>query len=260
MLHAETFGVGSDVVMIHGWGMHSGVWRGFAKGLAGQHRITLLDLPGHGRSGMIEDYSLEGIGAALLDIAPARAHWLGWSLGAEVALSVAARHPDRLLSLTMLAGNARFPQSGDWPCAMDINLLARFAEDMMKDYHRTLLQFLGLQTWGLEHAKEILKELKAHVAGCEEPEEAALRSGLDILRTADLRSELASLDIPLLLLLGSRDRLAPPAAGEAMRGLASQAELHIVAGAAHTPFLSHGNECLELLTGFWRRHEAGNSC
>ena len=256
VIHAETLGVGPDVVMVHGWGMHSGVWRGFARRLAVDHRITLIDLPGHGHSGMIEDYSLDGIGEALLSVAPSQAHWLGWSLGAKVSLGLAARYPERVDSLTMLAGNARFAQDEDWPCAMDLSLLSRFAEDMIRDYHRTLMQFLGLQTWGLENARDVLKELKAHVAECDEPEEAALRAGLEILRTADLRRELSGLRVPLLLLLGSRDRLAPPAAGEAMRALAKGAELQVLVGAAHTPFLSHADECFDLLTGFWRHHEA----
>jgi pimeloyl-[acyl-carrier protein] methyl ester esterase len=102
----------------------------------------------------------------------------------------------------------------------------------------------------------VLKELKSCVAECREPEEAALRAGLEILRTADLRAELPGLRVPLLILLGARDRLAPPAAGEAMRRLARGAELHVLAGAAHTPFLSHPDECLALLTDFWRHHDA----
>jgi pimeloyl-[acyl-carrier protein] methyl ester esterase len=57
------------------------------------------------------------------------------------------------------------------------------------------------------------------------------------------------------MLLGGRDRLAPPAAGEAMRALARNAELQVLAGAAHTPFLSHPDECRDLLSDFWRRHE-----
>ena len=60
-IHTETFGHGPDVVLVHGWGMHSGVWRSFARRFGEEFRVTLVDLPGHGRSGMISDFSLEGI-------------------------------------------------------------------------------------------------------------------------------------------------------------------------------------------------------
>ncbi|MFM8331880.1 MAG: pimeloyl-ACP methyl ester esterase BioH [Candidatus Methylumidiphilus sp.] len=256
VMHTETFGVGPDVVLVHGWSMHSGVWRGFARRLAADFRVTLIDLPGHGRSGMLDDYTLDGVGEALLAAAPERAHWLGWSLGAALSLHVASRSPERLASLTMLAGNARFARAEDWPCAMDLALLAQFAENMVGDYHGTLMKFLGLQTWGLDNAREVLKDLRAHVAECPAPEPAALRAGLEILRGEDLRGALSGLRLPLLILLGGRDRLAPPDAGEAMCALAAGAELQVLAQAAHTPFISHADESASLLIDFWRRHGA----
>jgi pimeloyl-[acyl-carrier protein] methyl ester esterase len=256
ILHAETFGSGPEVVWLHGWGMHSGVWRNFARCFADDYRITLIDLPGHGRSGMINRFTLDGVTEALLAVAPAQAHWLGWSLGAKIALRMAGLHPRRITSLTMMAGTARFTRAEDWPCAMDLALMERFAHDLVNNYHRTLMQFLGLQTWGLDNAKEVLKELKAQVAECGEPEAEALKAGLDILRTEDLRGELPGLQVPLLLLLGGRDRLAPPGAGEAMQRLARRAELQVLATSAHTPFLSHADQCLGFLSEFWRRHDA----
>ncbi len=253
-LHTETFGNGPDAVLVHGWGMHAGVWRSFALRLAEEFRITLVDLPGHGRSGMIPDFTLEGIGRELLGAVPEKAHWLGWSLGAKIALHVAGKFPERLASLTLLAGNARFARGEDWPAGMDLATLSRFAEDMITDYRPTLMKFLGLQTWGLENARERLRELKERVAECEEPDQAALQAGLEILRSEDLRAELSALDIPLLILLGGRDRLAPPAAGKAMLALAPSAELRVLEAAAHTPFLSHPEECFDVLADFWRRH------
>jgi pimeloyl-[acyl-carrier protein] methyl ester esterase len=254
-IRAHTLGHGPDLVMVHGWGMHSGVWRDFAERFARDFRVTLIDLPGHGGSGMLPDFSLDGAGRALLEVAPARAHWLGWSLGAKIALHIASHWPERVASLVMLAGNARFARGEDWPCAMDLTLLQRFAEDLMGDYHESLMKFLGLQTWGLDNAREMLRILRARVQECGDPVPEALLAGLKILRTEDLRDELRGLIPPLLLLLGERDRLASPAAGEAMRALAREAELHILEGAAHTPFLTHPEACASALVDFWRRHE-----
>ena len=254
-IHTHTLGDGPDVFMVHGWGMHSGVWRNFAKSLACRFRLTLVDLPGHGESGMVDDYTIEGICAALVEAAPERAHWLGWSLGAKVALCAANRYPERVCSLTMMAGSARFARAADWPYAMDPVLLSRFAEDLISNYHETLAKFLGLQTWGLEHARAVLKDLRASFAECAAPEETALRAGLDILRHADLRPDLERLAAPLLILLGARDRLAPPQAGEAMCEIYRNGELIVFENAAHTPFLTHESECVQALTEFWMRYD-----
>lgn len=254
-LYTETHGAGPAVVLIHGWGMHVGVWRDFALVLARDYRVTLVDLPGHGRSGMIADFDLESLAKSLLAVAPERAHWLGWSLGAEIALYLADQHSERVASLVMMAGNARFACAADWPHAMASELLERFASEMMSDYHGTLLKFLGLQTFGLEHARAVLKELRERVAECPEPDHEALRAGLAILRTADLRPQLARLRVPLLMLLGGRDRLVPPTAGADMLKLAPIAELHVLEGAAHVPFLTHEPQSVSRLVEFWRRHD-----
>jgi pimeloyl-[acyl-carrier protein] methyl ester esterase len=52
-LHVETFGSGPDLVLLHGWGMHGGVWGDFALRLAEHHRVHAIDLPGHGYSGWL---------------------------------------------------------------------------------------------------------------------------------------------------------------------------------------------------------------
>lgn len=254
VLHAETHGRGPGVVLIHGWGMHSGVWRDFAIRLARDFEVTLIDLPGHGRSGMIADFTLAGVGESLLRVAPAKAHWLGWSLGSQIALHIAATQPERVNSLTMMAGTARFTYAPDWPCGMDVEVLDRFAQGMMDEYQVTLFKFLSLQTWGLDNAREVLKILRERVAECDEPEPAALRAGLAILRSADLRPQLAALKAPLLLVLGGRDRLAPPRAGAAMQEWAPGAEVHVIENATHVPFLTHDTQCAAVLADFWRRN------
>ena len=50
-IHTETYGLGKPIVLVHGWAMHSGIWRLFARELAKHYQVTLIDLPGHGRSG-----------------------------------------------------------------------------------------------------------------------------------------------------------------------------------------------------------------
>jgi pimeloyl-[acyl-carrier protein] methyl ester esterase len=45
-LHVETVGSGDDVVLIHGWGMHGGVWSDVRDALAAHYRVHVVDLPG----------------------------------------------------------------------------------------------------------------------------------------------------------------------------------------------------------------------
>jgi len=49
-MYIKTMGQGPDLVMLHGWSMHSAVWHELAEGLAQNFTLHLVDLPGHGQS------------------------------------------------------------------------------------------------------------------------------------------------------------------------------------------------------------------
>jgi pimeloyl-[acyl-carrier protein] methyl ester esterase len=260
-MYRESFGRGPDLVMVHGWGMHSGIWRDFAETLAEKVRVTLVDLPGHGRSENIVDFSVVELADALLAIAPERAHWLGWSLGSLPVLDIADRFPSRAKSVMIVAGTARFVSDtreckaeSDWP-GVDPELLAQFAYALEENYESTVRHFLGLQTFGMENARLLVKELTTRLAECDPPDREALHSGLNLLRQADLRSAWRRLSVPGLIVLGARDRLVPSSAGACMQALNPRSELHVIDGAAHLPFLTHPAETASFITDFVARHD-----
>ena len=49
-LHIESIGSGAPLLLIHGWGMHGGVWDEVAQELAADFRVHRVDLPGYGYS------------------------------------------------------------------------------------------------------------------------------------------------------------------------------------------------------------------
>lgn len=161
-LHVEVFGTGMTVVLVHGWAMHSGIWRDFAKRLAENFRVICVDLPGHGRSGTVQPYNLQKISEALLKAVPeGPCCWLGWSLGASVVLDLAHRFPDRVDSLILLAGNPSFVAGGDWP-GMPVDLLEAFAKNLKNSCQPTLLRFLRLQVQGLPDSRAVLTKIKKY--------------------------------------------------------------------------------------------------
>lgn len=279
-IHLETFGVGKPIVLVHGWAMHTGIWREFAKQLAQNYRVTCIDLPGHGRSEKIDPFTLERISDELVNIIPlsppfskgGNEHascqiegngqapffekavrggicWLGWSLGASVVLDIADRYPERVSSLVLLAGNPSYTQTEQWP-GMDAGLLDDFAGHLNKNCQATLLRFLSLQVNGLPDRKILLKALKKSVFECDAPDENTLQGGLKILKEADLRPVLSGLSIPVSVILGGLDTLVPVAVGQKMQQLLPSLELNVIDRAGHVPFLSHSRETLAIISRF----------
>ena len=250
LIHTETFGQGNPIALIHGWAMHSGIWRVFAQELAQHYQVTLVDLPGHGRSGAISPFTLETVSTALVDAIPHESCcWLGWSLGAAVVLEIARRFPGRVNKLVLLAGTPCFVRKDDWP-GMDVTVLDTFAENLRQDTHATLLRFLSFHIKGLDNQKTALQELKTLVFEALEPDKATLQAGLDILKQADLRDGFAQLNMPVAVILGQLDTLIPVSVGAKMRELLPEVDLTVVDRAGHVPFLSHEERVVNTVCKF----------
>jgi pimeloyl-[acyl-carrier protein] methyl ester esterase len=249
-IYQQTFGKGKSIVLVHGWAMHSGIWRDFAQQLAQNYQVTCIDLPGHGRSEKIDSFTLDQISDALVNaVSDESSCWLGWSLGATVVLDIAYRFPERVNSLVLLAGNPSFTQTAQWP-GMNVGLLDAFADKLNEDCQATLLRFLSLQVNNLPDYKTLLRNLKSAVLECHAPDNETLQGGLDILKHADLRPALSGTTVPVSVILGTRDTLVPISAGQNMQKLAPELMLNIIDKAGHVPFLSHPQDVLAIISHF----------
>lgn len=248
-LHCRRVGQGPDLVLLHGWGLHAGIWEPVIEPLSTRFRLHLYDLPGHGHSASTQHLTLDSLCAALAEAAPAQAYWLGWSLGGMVALAFAARHPQRVTRLVLAASNPRFTAADDWPHAMAPEVLEEFACALGEDYAATLNRFLGLVARGAPD-NAVLRTLRQAMKSAPAPTVDGLRSGLEILRTADLRERVPALAMPTLLLAGARDTLVPVAALRALVERHPQLQLREFAQAGHVPFISHPQEFVAALMEF----------
>ncbi len=246
-IHKEIYGQGKPIVLIHGWAMHTGVWRLFAQHLAMQYRVICLDLPGHGLSENIEPYTLEQIAKILINEIPdPKFSVLGWSLGASIGIVLAKQFPDRINSLILLAGNPQFVKREGWS-GMEPDLLAAFANHLQSNYHATVFRFLALQVKGLADSKLFLKQLKKSVQERELPSKDVLQNALKILQAEDLRCDLASLQCPINIILGEIDALIPVEVGITIKQLQSACKINIISQAGHISFLTHQSQVVEII-------------
>jgi len=236
-LHIERIGQGEPLVMIHGWGMHSGMWM-HTRDLLSQHfELHLVDLPGMGFSENLDVYSLHNVAELIADKMPSNAYVLGWSLGGLIAIKVALITP--IKKLILVASTPCFVARDDWQQGMPSDVFESFFAGAMQDYQGTMNKLLALIAMGSGNARATSKILREALSLRPAPHQQALLGALDILRTGDLRADLLSMQTPTLLIHGAHDKLASLSSAEWMAQTLPKGQLLTLPSAAHEPFISH---------------------
>jgi pimeloyl-ACP methyl ester carboxylesterase len=125
VIHYQRAGAGETVVLIHGLGANLAFWfMSVGRVLARDYHVICYDLRGHGASAMPDhDYLLphmvQDLGAVLDQAGVEKAHVVGHSFGARVALAQAVLEPHRQASLTIADTQAKCLQPPmrlrEWP-------------------------------------------------------------------------------------------------------------------------------------------------
>jgi pimeloyl-[acyl-carrier protein] methyl ester esterase len=184
-------------------------------------------------------------------VLPPRAGVIGWSLGGLVAQHLAVSQPQQVERLMLVGTSPCFVQRADWPCGIEAEILQTFASDLERDYATTLLRFLSLQVRNGENVRTVLKYLRVALFARGVPSAEVLRAGLNLLLENDLRPEIWKLALPLSIVHGERDTLAPAEAAHWLQAQVSGARLTLIPGCAHAPFLSHPNVFLQEVREFF---------
>jgi pimeloyl-ACP methyl ester carboxylesterase len=202
------------VVFLHGAGMDHSVWALLARAFA-HHGFAVLapDLPGHGRSTGAALTSIAALAdwtAALLDAAGIKAaRLIGHSMGSLIALEMAARHPEKVTGLALIATAAPMRVSDDLLGAAKANDHAAIDMISLWGYgQRAVLG--GCETpglWMLGGTERLLE--RAH-PGALFADLSACNDYKDALGAA------AKVTVPAAVILGSRDLMTPLKSGKAI--------------------------------------------
>lgn len=248
-LHWQTEGQGSDLVLIHGWGMNGAVWQQVLPLLTPHFRVHWMDLPGYGHSHEMQADTIEEMARLLLNKSPMPATWLGWSLGGLVATQAALLAPERVTRLVTVASSPRFAAESRWR-GIKPQVLDDFRRQLSQDFQLTVERFMALQAMGSPTARQDIKQLKQAVLSRPQPNPAALSVGLRLLADVDLREQIEQITQPWLRLYGRLDGLVPVKIATELDRLAPQSQRQVFASASHAPFISHPEEFVQALRKF----------
>ena len=259
-LHFVRHGRGPALVLLHGFTGTGQDMAGIAQSFEQDYETLVMDLPGHGRSADLVRADADGFDECVDDLVATlesaghrQAHWLGYSMGARLALGCAVRHPGSVASLVLLGGRAGIadPIERAARCREDAVLAARIESvgvERFVDEWLAQPMFASLRQRGARFLAEQRRQRLGNSA----------RGLADCLRRLGpgaqppLFDALPRVDVPVLLVAGELDRKFVSLAHD-LAGRLPRAEIREVAGAGHAAHLEQPEAFVHAVQDFLRR-------
>lgn len=239
-LKISSVGRGKNLVLLHGWGVNSGVWQPLIDILKDKFCITTIDLPGYGLNHLQlpTPYNLQNIADKVAEHLPPNCILIGWSLGGLVAQQIAYTYPNKIKQLVLICSTPKFAKDPDWP-GIEHNILDFFSQQLQLDFSKTLERFLAIQAMGSINARKDAKKIKQAIQQFPLPSPVALAAGLHMLQNIDLREQMKILSMPCHMFFGRLDTLVPEKVATVVQQLNSTVDIEILSDATHAPFISN---------------------
>ncbi|WP_246113339.1 alpha/beta fold hydrolase [Streptomyces montanus] len=252
MIHHSVTGTGPDVVLLHGVGLDHRMWQRCVPELPAGHRVIWVDLRGHGASPPADPGTSLGdladdVAEVLDHISAHRVHLVGFSLGALVAAHLAAHHPSRIATLSLVSSVApRTPQER----AAVVRRLEAARTDPAVTADGAVERWFSPE-WRLREP-DLVTEIRSTLLA---NDHASYLACYTAFATGDeeVGPLLGRITAPVMAITGSEDPGSTPAMSRRLASALPDARVRIVAGARHLLPLERPRELAAALTEHFER-------
>jgi pimeloyl-ACP methyl ester carboxylesterase len=238
-------GADDAIVFHHGLGACADVWLGWLPAVCERHRVVRLDMRGHGRSPVPHGYPwtmdalVDDLAAVVDATGLGRFHLVGESIGGTTALMYAARHPQRVRTLTVSNGAHRggaIKNLDPWARIIADGGMAAWSAHMMQmRFHAGAIDDAAWRWY------------EAQQATCDQD---CVVPAANALYGADLSPQLGAVTMPALLLHPDASPFIPVALMAELNDALPDSRLRVFAHARHGLPFSHAKACSEEFAAF----------
>ena len=225
-------GSGRPVVLVHGFPLDRRLWAGVADELSKNFRVITVDLPGFGKSTLGSGFTIQSLADGLAEFAKqlqlSKFALAGLSMGGYIVEAFASKYESMLSSLILVDTKAEAdnPQQKQGRDKM-IELVRTSGSKAVAD--DMLGKMLSPET--IRTSPQIVRDLRAMM---EAVPPKTIETALAAMRDrSEYLSLLPKLTVPLLIVVGQDDVIAPPTLAQAMQQTAPNAKLAIIPTAGH---------------------------
>jgi non-heme chloroperoxidase len=254
-LFYKDWGTGMPVLFVHSAGLNCEMWTyQMVPFTARGTRCVAFDRRGHGKSsdpsrGYDFDTLADDLAAVLETLDLRNVALVGHSMGCAEITRYLTRHGSRRVgSVVMLAPTTPFLlKTADNPQGVDKGVFESVRAKWLKDYPKWLAD--NTDPFFVPETSPEMKHWGMHMAFSTSLQ-AAIQCNIAVAET-DFRDELTRIDVPVLILHGTKDVSAPLAlTGERTAQLIPRSVLRVYEGAPHGLFLTHMDKVNEDIARF----------
>ncbi|TWS20617.1 alpha/beta fold hydrolase [Tsukamurella asaccharolytica] len=257
------------LVLLHGITRSLEDWDPTFEALDGEYRLIAPDLAGSGWSAPHPDGAdlaalADGVAETLAALnVSGPVHVAGNSLGGAVTMTLLARHPELVASMTLVASAGFGKEVTPLLRLLGIPVLGKLIATTPSRLsaivqERLIFTDTSFATRArIDHAMAIARETDAGLTTWKTAD--ALGTVLGGVRQEwrdELHRTIAATPRPTMVLWGSRDRVLPPSHLEHARKLMPHAETHLIPGVGHMPQIECTHEFVALIASFLRNQVA----
>jgi pimeloyl-ACP methyl ester carboxylesterase len=229
-------GSGKAVLLLHGFGEAGWVWAEQMESLSGFCRVIVPDLPGSGSSPANADFDkdlrIDDLAEAILALVNflqiEKLVVLGHSMGGYIALSMAAKVPERLLGLGLVHSTAF--EDSDEKKQVRQKAIRFIEENGSAAFLKTSIPGL----YAAEFAQANPEKINAHIEAAQQSANASLIGYYVAMMSRKSAIELlVDNKTPLLFVMGTEDVAAPMTDVLQQTGLSKKSYFHLLQGVGH---------------------------
>ncbi|MDR2866868.1 MAG: alpha/beta hydrolase [Methanomassiliicoccaceae archaeon] len=249
-INYEVTGSGTPVVLITGFAADITYWNSLMPLLSDNYKVIAIDNRGGGKtiySGKFTtDDMVSDIIALMNHLSVFKAHIVGWSMGGCMAQEIALRHPERVISLTLVSAYMRRPSRSSYVMNTMIKAVKQGAD------LETL--FMVMRVMCFPESSFRKKEEKGTLWS-KQPCTASIEGIIDQMANVDIydsRKRISGITVPTLSISGLEDMMVPPSVGEEISSLIKGCRSLKVPGAGHN--INH-TEYVKRMTEHFKENE-----
>ena len=249
----RSIGNGKPLVLIHGFAEDGDIWKNQVEFLKDHFKLIIPDLPGSGKSELIDDMSIEGMSEvikAIIDLElqkfplqGAEGVWVaGHSMGGYIALALAEKYPSLLTSLVLVHSSA-FADSEEKK-SNRLKSIEFVKKNGAFEFLKAVITDLFTESWAATNTEIVDGQIQKSK---QFTDEAIIQYYQAMINRPDRTSVLKNFNKPIFFIIGEHDKAIPFEQSLQQCYLPNQSHIHILRNSAHMGMLEEAEQVNNIL-------------